>query len=602
MESPGLARERLRGLRRLPPAGVESGGCISGQRRPGVQLPHPDLFRDCSQFRNLVVMVAVYRHCLMALPDFSTLDASAEDRVRWFQLSVEGRPAVGGVAGGNGPPVVFLHGWALGSHAYKRAISRLVARGCRVFAPALPSFGGTRDLPRGHSDLDGYARWAAAFMDEVGIDEPAVLIGHSFGGGVALKLAELRRELVSYLVLLNAVGGVSPRPPWEWLSGLSRELWPPTTAFDLARAVQSDLVPNLVGNPFGLVRAAGIAWRADLLDEAEKVRASGVPVLVLTGRTDGVIPRRAFESLCEAIGTTGRVVEGGHSWMLADPDSLAATMAPVVDRLVDEHRSSQAVTRTGKVADLLADSHIPKRFVTELIGEAPPLWVLSESASVLAADIALCYPAPVVHEVRAIARPIAGSEATRLTIVTTDRKGLLADSSAVLASNGLSITHASAATWTRQKIALHSFVIDSGQNIDQSAWDEVGRNLEVMAATRSLPPVTPPGPVRVTVHGGDKGQMLATVSIRDEIGALSRLCRVLSDHDINIESLHARSANGRTYDTFLLVGVHDQEALADLFSRPARAGLRRCTDTGRSARGPLTGRRRPEPPHLISIR
>ena len=46
------------------------------------------------------------------------------------------------------------------------------------------------------------------------------MIGHSFGGGVAIKLARNQPELVRYLVLLNAIGGLSARYPWEWAIGL----------------------------------------------------------------------------------------------------------------------------------------------------------------------------------------------------------------------------------------------------------------------------------------------------------------------------------------------------------------------------------------------
>src|SRR5690348_11924266 len=98
----------------------------------------------------------------MGLPEFSAMtEREPDDGLLWFQTGVDGRHAVGAVGGDpDGPPVVFLHGWALGSRTYKRGISRLIARGCRVYAPALPSFGGTHDLPGG-SNLDGYAQWVA---------------------------------------------------------------------------------------------------------------------------------------------------------------------------------------------------------------------------------------------------------------------------------------------------------------------------------------------------------------------------------------------------------------------------------------------------------
>lgn len=110
------------------------------------------------------------------------------DDLTWYPIDVQARRASYGV-GGDGPPVVFLHGWALGNHAYKRAVRRLTTRGCRVYAPAIPGFARSADLPCSSMSIEGYAGWVDDFMDEVGIDEPTLVIGHSFGGGVAIKLA-----------------------------------------------------------------------------------------------------------------------------------------------------------------------------------------------------------------------------------------------------------------------------------------------------------------------------------------------------------------------------------------------------------------------------
>ena len=501
-----------------------------------------------------------------ALPSFSEVEGTAtDDRLRWFQTEVQGRRAVGAVGGRQGPPVLFLHGWALGSYTYKRALSRLVSRGCRVYAPALPSFGGTAGLPTSETTLDGYAGWVAEFMCTVGVDEPAMVIGHSFGGGVGIKLAAQHPDLVSYLVLLNAVGGVSPRPPWDWVSGFARELWPLTSTVELIGAVRSDLVPTLTGNPCGVLRTALLAQQADLREEARELRAEGLPVLVLTSQGDAVVPRAAFETLCNAIGTQGRVVKGGHTWMLADPDSFAASIAPVLDGLIANDRRSRAASTASDLSVLLATMQMPRRLASDLVRKAPPLWLLSDSPSVLAADLALCHPKLRPHEVRAVARPIVDSDAVRLAILTTDRKGLLADSAGVLAASGLSILHASAATWTRRNLALHSFIIDGGQSLTDERWNELGRRLQVMAATVPLPGARTSAPEHVTSHGGGGDRLLVTITVRDEPGALSNLCRKFSDHGINIESLHARSAGGRAIDTFLVSGIKDSAQVSNIF-------------------------------------
>ena len=132
--------------------------------------------------------------------------ASQSDHLVWKETTVSGRRAVYGVAG-RGLPVLFLHGWGLGQHTYKRALKRLVHLGCQVFAPALPGFGGTADLAESELSFAGYAHWAADFLQAVGVDEPVFLVGHSFGGGVSIKLAHDYPSRVRYLVLINSVGG-----------------------------------------------------------------------------------------------------------------------------------------------------------------------------------------------------------------------------------------------------------------------------------------------------------------------------------------------------------------------------------------------------------
>ena len=51
-----------------------------------------------------------------------------EYRLVWRRTTVEGRLALYGEAG-EGLPVVFLHGWGLGQHAYRRPLKRLAQLG-----------------------------------------------------------------------------------------------------------------------------------------------------------------------------------------------------------------------------------------------------------------------------------------------------------------------------------------------------------------------------------------------------------------------------------------------------------------------------------------
>lgn len=258
--------------------------------------------------------------------------------LRWSRTLVNGRPAVYGEAG-DGPPVVFLHGWGLGHHAYKRALARLAVRGCRVLAPAMPGFGGTASLPD-ESDIHAYGAWANAFMDAVGVDEPAVVIGHSFGGGVSITLAHDHPDRVRQLILVNSVGGavwgggdrqLSDRQPWQWGLEFAKEAWPPQRGARMLWSAREDFVGNVLRNPRAMFNAGRLASEADLRSELAELRARRLPVVVLSNESDGVIPMSAFDALCGALGIEGQVLKGTHGWLLADPDAFDEVMANVVE-------------------------------------------------------------------------------------------------------------------------------------------------------------------------------------------------------------------------------------------------------------------------------
>ena len=208
-----------------------------------------------------------------------------------------------------------------------------------MFAPSLPGFGGSEALPRPDRTLAGYGRWAGAFLDAVGLDEPVVVVGHSLGGGIGVSLAHQDPNRVSYLVLVNSVGGartqraagrpgyLGGRPLWSWAAQFGRELLPLDKGIRLIAGMWSDISANLVRNPLGMLEMGRLAADADLLDELANLRDAGVPVLALRGHADGVVPLTAFEAMCAAIGVEGQIVAGNHSFLLADPGVFDEVMA-----------------------------------------------------------------------------------------------------------------------------------------------------------------------------------------------------------------------------------------------------------------------------------
>jgi pimeloyl-ACP methyl ester carboxylesterase len=271
----------------------------------------------------------------------SPLPASEPGHLVWKRTTVDGRTALYGVAGEpDATPLLFLHGWGLGQHSYKRALKRLVGMGTRVYAPALPGFGGTHDLPANHFSFDGYADWIDQFLTTLKVTEPAFVVGHSFGGGVGIQLAHDFSERVRTLVLINSVGGsawaakngksLAERPLWDWGIHFPGDILLPRQLAKVLPVVLEDAVPNLVRNPLAFWKVANLARTADLRDELEELKARKLPVVVLWGDKDRIIPRDSFDDLCQAIGQAGEVVDGNHSWLLADPDAFGEVMTNVL--------------------------------------------------------------------------------------------------------------------------------------------------------------------------------------------------------------------------------------------------------------------------------
>ncbi|WP_345346013.1 alpha/beta fold hydrolase [Rhodococcus olei] len=261
----------------------------------------------------------------------------------WREVAVGGHPVAYGVVG-HGSPVVFLHGFGLTHRTYAGALRRLSGMGVRVYAPALPGFGGTPELPPRRRNLAGYAHWLAAFLDALGLDEPVTLVGHSFGGGVAIQSAHDLGDRVARLVLINSVGGaawspadgrvrpIRERPLWEWgaaATGDALATRPPVSALV---TIAIDAVVNAVRNPRAVLRIADLARTADLRRELVELADRGLPVTLLWSHSDTFIPRASFESLRAALRNPPVLtVAGCHGWLIGDPDGFGNAMAAVLD-------------------------------------------------------------------------------------------------------------------------------------------------------------------------------------------------------------------------------------------------------------------------------
>lgn len=256
-------------------------------------------------------------------------------------VTVAGRPIFVAEAG-TGPAVVMLHGGgpgALGVSNYSRNIDALT-RSYRVIVPDMPGYGrSTKHFD--HSDPFGYlANTIRGLLDEMGIPT-AHLIGNSYGGAAALRLALDTPRRVDKLVLMGPGGiGTTRGLPTEGLKSLlayyggdgpSREKLATFIrtflVFDGA-AVPDDLIdlryqasldPEVVAAP-PLRRPSGptalrTLWRMDLTRDG-RLKHLPTPTLVLWGRDDKV-NRPAGGPLLQSLMPNAELIMTSHTghWM-----------------------------------------------------------------------------------------------------------------------------------------------------------------------------------------------------------------------------------------------------------------------------------------------
>jgi pimeloyl-ACP methyl ester carboxylesterase len=229
------------------------------------------------------------------------------------------------VVGQGEPTIVLLHGFAASVFSWRKVMEPLGEMGT-VIAFDRPGFGLTeRPMPGEWADENPYspevqANLTIRLMDELGV-ERAVLAGHSAGGSVALLTALRYPQRVEALVLEDAsVYEVNGAP--EWIRPLLRApqmdrmgpvlvrsvvLWGEAairTAWHDPDKITVELVSGYK-KPLQVENWDRALWELVLashpLGLGERLEEVSVPVLVITGERDRIVPARNSERLAEEL-------------------------------------------------------------------------------------------------------------------------------------------------------------------------------------------------------------------------------------------------------------------------------------------------------------
>lgn len=235
---------------------------------------------------------------------------------------------------GEGLPIVFLHG-LVGLNEHWEGVVERVQHKVRCILFQLPLL----KLRGDDCSIHGASKLTARFLAEY-LDEPAVLVGNSFGGHMALRIAIEEARLVRALVLAGSSGliekslvsDVQIRPSREWLQRKIGELF-----FDQTKMREADLDRahrelSDRGGAKAMVRLSRSARRDHL---GERIASIGQPTLLLWGKQDIVTPPEAGEGFNRMIRNSQIVWfdNCGHAPMLECPELFAEALLRFAEEL-----------------------------------------------------------------------------------------------------------------------------------------------------------------------------------------------------------------------------------------------------------------------------
>ena len=233
---------------------------------------------------------------------------------------------------GSGELILMLHGWGSNADLFSGIIN-ICAEKYHVLAPNMPGFGGT-DEPNEPWDVRKYADFILEFLKPYQ-PKSVILLGHSFGGRVILKLCEMDLPFeISKIIMIDAAG---IKPKRSLKSKLSLICYKAGRRF-MSLPPMKKLFPDAVENMrkkrgSADYNAASPIMRQTLVkvvneDLKHVLPMIKAPSLLIWGTADTATPLSDGELMEKLIPDSGLVkVEGaGHYSFLEAPEYVARVL------------------------------------------------------------------------------------------------------------------------------------------------------------------------------------------------------------------------------------------------------------------------------------
>lgn len=233
---------------------------------------------------------------------------------------------------GEGTPVVLMHGWGC-THDTVKSIAKVCQKTHKVYNVDFPGFGGSTEPASDDMvwGVEEYTQIIEKLVEAENIKNP-ILIGHSFGGRVAIVFAS--RNQVDKVVLVDAAG-VKPRRKLKYYLKVYsfkaakqwfRLIYGKDGAYNRIEKLRSKRGSSDYANSTPVMKAVlSKVVNEDLCHLMPKIKA---PTLLIWGKNDTATPLGDAKKMERLIPDAGLVAfeDCGHYSFLDNPGGFAAVL------------------------------------------------------------------------------------------------------------------------------------------------------------------------------------------------------------------------------------------------------------------------------------
>jgi 3-oxoadipate enol-lactonase len=244
---------------------------------------------------------------------------------------------------GDGPAILFLHGFPLDRTIWKHQVATL--SGWRRIAPDLRG-AGTSEAATGAYTMAAYADDLIKLLDRLRVQK-AVLAGHSMGGYIVFEMLRRYRERIAGLILCDTRAEADTAEGRQKRDEMAR-----LAETRGAEAIAERMLPVLLGETTQQAQPQVVQQVRDMIthtpvagivgalmamkerpDSTELLKTIDIRTLVVVGQEDAITPPAVARSMADAIPSAAMttIAGAGHTAPLEAPTAVSRVIAEFLE-------------------------------------------------------------------------------------------------------------------------------------------------------------------------------------------------------------------------------------------------------------------------------